>query len=85
MLLRSPKDGWIRVKWDHGLKEKYRIGAGGDYDLVVDKEKVVNSKTYGLGLRVRRGPDWHWSYYDQDNNGLGTTVEMKLVMRAGVL
>lgn len=75
MLLRSPKDGWIRVKWDHGLKEKYRIGAGGDYDLVVDKEKVVNSKTYGLGLRVRRGPDWHWSYYDQDNNGLGTTVE----------
>lgn len=35
--------GWIDVKWDHGVRNSYRMGAEGKYDL-----KLVNSDTIPL-------------------------------------
>lgn len=27
--------GWVAVRWDHGVENKYRVGADGKYDLIV--------------------------------------------------
>ncbi|XP_058814286.1 E3 ubiquitin-protein ligase Ufd4 isoform X3 [Topomyia yanbarensis] len=35
-------NGWIDVKWDHGLRNSYRMGAEGKYDL-----KLANSDNLG--------------------------------------
>ena len=64
----ADSEGWIGVKWDNGLTNSYRIGKNQCYDLMV---AVLRSKTYGR--RVRRGPDW--DHGDQDQGGLGTTIE----------
>ena len=66
-------DGCVWVKWDAGRRNKYRIGAEGSYDLIIDSAQPVEVlKSAQLGVRVKRGPDWRWQ--DQDGGGPGTTV-----------
>jgi hypothetical protein len=31
----SDKEGWVKVRWDAGTENIYRVGAGGKYDLRV--------------------------------------------------
>ena len=86
---RAAESGWIRVKWDAGRENRYRIGANGRYDLVVassgesprassSSSSVADSEPQVLrspriGVRVSRGPDWSWD--DQDGGGFGTTTQ----------
>lgn len=30
------RDGWVRVCWDTGMEQRYRVGAQGSYDLIID-------------------------------------------------
>ena len=40
--LRSDK--WIRVRWDTGSKNNYRMGAEGKYDLkLADTTQIINN------------------------------------------
>lgn len=79
-VIECEQEGWVGVKWDAGGEEhgyRYRVGAEGRYDLIVDSPSLAASATghvlssAELGLRVRRGPDWKWG--NQDRGGLGTT------------
>ena len=72
-------DGWVAVKWDAGGENNYRVGAQGEFDLVVEGDELSSSSAghvlrfAQLGIRVRRGPDWEWG--DQDGGGPGITIE----------
>ena len=64
----------MRVKWDSGSENNYRVGADGSFDLMLDSLSLVPGevlRSAELGIRVRRGPDWSWG--NQDGGGLGTT------------
>eukprot|EP00913_Durusdinium_trenchii_P033997 g31824.t1 len=73
------EEGWVRVRWDLGGENSYRVGERGKYDLIVDATSPPYARpvpgevlrTAEAGIRVRRGPDWDWG--DQDGGGLGTT------------
>lgn len=69
------RDGWVRVCWDTGMEQRYRVGAQGSYDLIIDfSYPPAHGQVLRIpepGIRVRRGPDWKWQ--NQDGGGLGTT------------
>lgn len=44
-------NGWIDVKWDHGLKNSYRMGAEGKYDL-----KLANGDQLSFDLGAQATP-----------------------------
>ena len=77
----ADEDGWVRVKWDVGGEDNYRVGAGGSYDLMLESStppsvqpgEVLRSPM--VGVRVRRGPDWRWDEQDGGAGHLGTTTK----------
>ena len=77
----ADEDGWVSVRWDAGSEFKYRVGAGGNYDLIIDGASSPASPAAArilrcaeADVRVRRGRDWKWG--DQDAGGLGVTLGM---------
>ena len=75
----SPSEGWVRVRWDKGGENNYRIGyKSGEgekrkYDLYYVQPLT---HTFKKGDRVRKGPDWCWG--DQDGNvNKGTVTEIR--------
>ena len=67
--LGSDTRGWVRVLWDAGRDNSYRVGADGMYDLVMAEASLTVAQ---FGVRVVRGPDWKWG--NQDGGGAGTTI-----------
>ena len=67
---------WIRIAWDNGNTNNYRVGAEDAFDLIMSDVAgpgdLVTINSAKEGMRVARGPDWKWG--DQDGHGLGTIV-----------
>ncbi|XP_055588609.1 E3 ubiquitin-protein ligase Ufd4 isoform X2 [Uranotaenia lowii] len=41
-------NGWIDVKWDHGLRNSYRMGAENKYDLKLSNSENLNTAPYDI-------------------------------------
>ncbi|CAK9072411.1 E3 ubiquitin-protein ligase MIB1 (DAPK-interacting protein 1) (DIP-1) (Mind bomb homolog 1) (RING-type E3 ubiquitin transferase MIB1) [Durusdinium trenchii] len=50
----DPDPGWVKVTWDNGGTNSYRVGRGGHYDLIVAQASSPSSqRNITVGSRVR--------------------------------
>ena len=58
-------DGWIRVQWDSGSTNSYRMGKEGKYDLKLAEppELPDNDEDEDDELAPNKGKDWLDSYF----------------------
>ncbi|KAM9500184.1 hemicentin-2-like isoform 2-T2 [Clarias gariepinus] len=79
VISKLTENGWIRVQWDTGNTNSYRMGNEGKYDLNL---AVLSFPTSGpelaammkIGTRVIRGQDWKWNNQDGPAPGLGRVI-----------
>lgn len=49
------EDGWIRVQWDNGAANSYRMGKEGKYDLKLADPPTTNDNEVELETEVETG------------------------------
>eukprot|EP00049_Salpingoeca_infusionum_P015690 m.307121 g.307121 ORF g.307121 m.307121 type:complete len:2248 (-) comp15932_c0_seq1:1557-8300(-) len=70
---KRDSDKWIRIKWDKGGSNTYRMGADDCFDLAPAPSDFA--KGLKKGIRVIRGKDWKWEKQDGSPPGGGTVQE----------
>ncbi|XP_041941229.1 uncharacterized protein LOC121704800 isoform X3 [Alosa sapidissima] len=84
------ESGWIRVRWDAGGENSYRMGSTGKYDLKLPLllpsplpptqpgHKALSGPEMAammkIGTRIMRGQDWKWQNQDGIPPGLGRVI-----------
>ncbi|XP_062388287.1 deleted in malignant brain tumors 1 protein-like [Sardina pilchardus] len=84
------ESGWIRVRWDAGDENVYRMGSNGKYDLKIVEllpstqpptqagHKALSGPEMAammkLGTRIMRGQDWKWENQDGIPPGIGRVI-----------
>eukprot|EP00118_Oscarella_pearsei_P022140 m.252836 g.252836 ORF g.252836 m.252836 type:complete len:3992 (+) comp40356_c1_seq2:177-12152(+) len=56
-VVQEVTDGWVRIQWDTGTMNSYRMGAGDKYDLQVSSGKKENEDTEVDKDRLRVEPE----------------------------
>ncbi|MBN2875798.1 MAG: hypothetical protein JXM71_11945, partial [Spirochaetales bacterium] len=74
-IIEAPSGGWVRVKWDNGHENSYRVESS--FDLAAAPSgavagAIVTKDIAKVGLRVVRGKDWKWEDQDGGPGKLGT-------------
>ncbi|XP_062388284.1 deleted in malignant brain tumors 1 protein-like isoform X4 [Sardina pilchardus] len=84
------ESGWIRVRWDAGNENIYRMGSYGKYDLKIVEllpstqpptqagHKALSGPEMAammkIGTRIMRGQDWKWENQDGIPPGIGRVI-----------
>jgi hypothetical protein len=76
-----PGEEWVKINWDEGVRNVYRMGKGSaDVFVVSDSMSIPFPPALVEGTPIVRGPTWQWEAQD---GGCGTIGHVSVSQKAG--